>query len=104
MPLMVILEEIRRIKKICIFDANGIALGEENDLLSALAFAHGTIEGNSIQNPFDSFVPSYTKVIINLQLDTVVNLMNAIRETSIMALSDYAATIDAYKRGQAAKQ
>ncbi len=104
MPSIMNVSEITGCKKFYIFDEHGNPLGEENDLLSALAFARGALEGNLKQSPFEPNASFHDSVIINLSLNTVTNLMNAIRETSIMALSDYAAAADAYKRGCTTKE
>lgn len=88
-----------RTKNFLIFNEKGDLLGETNNLLSALAFARGVIEKDLKQNPFESNAAFFDTVIINLSLSTAVNLMNGIRETSIMASSDYSAIIDAYKQG-----
>lgn len=102
MASIIRVNEVRN--KFYIFGENGKPLGEENHLLAALAFARGALEENLKQNPFDSSTQFFDSIIINLSLSTAVNLMNAIRETSIMALADYSAINNAYKRGHSTKE
>lgn len=88
-----------RVRKFLILNEEENLLKEANDLLSAIAFARGALEENLEENPFESSSQFLDSVIISLSLSSAVNLMNIIREISIMTLSDYTAILNAYKNG-----
>ena len=79
-------------------------LSEEANLLAALAFARGALDRVPVDNPFEFANNNTAAIIIKLSLPTMVNLMNAIRETSIMSISSHSEISASYKRGHATKQ